>query len=224
MAEMAIGYGSEYQLLRYLGHHRRFLFQNIKDVIHTQEEIEWIDYPVDEKRLSMDGELKGVECFKLLPCYKSICEAWKMFWPQRGNSHNWDGIFKVGNTWYFVEAKAHLDEAFQNCGAKNTDSRKKIINAFEMTCGNKDLAKKWIESNSYQLANRMAFLYFCKENGIDAKLCYISFLNGFKKTPRLNVENASDWEKIWNEEYHNLQLTEEQKKNIFHVYIDCSKG
>ena len=224
MAEMAIGYGSEYQLLRYLGHHRRFLFQKIKDVIHTQEEIEWIDYLVDEKRLSMDGELKDVECFKLLPCYKSICEAWKMFWPQRGNSHNWDGIFKVGNTWYFVEAKAHLDEAFQNCEAKNTDSRKKIINAFEMTCGNKDLAKKWIESNSYQLANRMAFLHFCKESGIDAKLCYISFLNGFKKTPRLNVENASDWEKIWNEEYHNLQLTEEQKKNIFHVYIDCSKG
>ena len=224
MAEMAIGYGSEYQLLRYLGHHRRFLFQKIKDVIHTQEEIEWIDYPVDEKRLSMDGELKDVECFKLLPCYKSICEAWKMFWPLRGNSHNWDGIFKVGNTWYFVEAKAHLDEAFQNCGAKNTDSRKKIINAFEMTCGNKDLAKKWIESNSYQLANRMAFLHFCKENGIDAKLCYISFLNGYKKTPRLNVKNVSDWEKIWNEEYHNLQLTEEQKKNIFHVYIDCSKG
>lgn len=224
MAEMAIGYGSEYQLLRYLGHHRRFLFQKIKDVIHTQEEIEWIDYPVDEKRLSMDGELKGVKCFKVLPCYKSICEAWKMFWSQSGNSHNWDGIFKVGNTWYFVEAKAHLDEAFQNCGAKNTDSRKKIINAFEMTCGNKDLAKKWIESNSYQLANRMAFLHFCKENGIDAKLCYISFLNGFKKTPRLNVGNVSDWEKIWNEEYHNLQLTEEQKKNIFHVYIDCSKG
>ena len=104
MAEMAIGYGSEYQLLRYLGHHRRFLFQKIKDVIHTQEEIEWIDYPVDEK------------------------------------------------------------------------------------------------------------------------LCYISFLNGYKKTPRLNVGNVSDWEKIWNEEYHNLQLTEEQKKNIFHVYIDCSKG
>ena len=144
MAEMAIGYGSEYQLLRYLGHHRRFLFQKIKDVIHTQEEIEWIDYPVDEKRLSMDGEFKDVECFKVLPCYKSICEAWEMFWPQSGNSHNWDGIFKVGNTWYFVEAKAHLDEAFQNCGAKNTDSRKKIINAFEMTCGNKDLAPVFV--------------------------------------------------------------------------------
>ena len=41
---------------------------------------------------------------------------------------------------------------------------------------------------------------------------------------KVNVENASDWEKIWNEEYHNLQLTEEQKKKIFHVYIDCSKG
>ena len=172
----------------------------------------------------MDGELKGVECFKVLPCYNSIYEAWKMFWPQRGNSHNWDGIFKVGNTWYFVEAKARLYEAFQYCEAKDTDSLKKITNAFEMTCGNKDLAKKWIESNSYQLANRMAFLHFCKENGIDAKLCYISFLNGFKKTPRLNVGNASDWEKIWNEEYHNLQLTEEQKKKIFHVYIDCSKG
>lgn len=224
MAEMAIGYGSEYQLLRYLGHHRRFLFEKIKEVINTQEEIEWIDYPVDEKRLSMDGELKGIECFKELPYYKSIFDAWKLFWPQRGNSHNWDGIFKVGNTWYFVEAKAHLDEAFQTCGAKDPESRKIIINAFEKTCGNREKAEKWIASNSYQLANRMAFLHFCKENGIDAKLCYISFLNGFKKTPRLNVEKSSEWEKIWAEEYNSLQLTKEQMREIFHVYIDYSKG
>lgn len=224
MAEMAIGYGSEYHLLRYLGHHRRFLFEKIKKVIKTQDEIEWIDYPVDENRLSMDGELKDIECFKALPSYKSICEAWRVFWPQRGNSHNWDGIFKIGNTWYFVEAKAHLDEAFQTCAAKNSESRKKITEAFEKTCGNKDIAKTWIESNSYQLANRIAFLYFCRENGIDANLCYISFLNGYKKIPRLNVENVSDWEKIWAEKYNKLQLSEEQKKKIFHVYIDCSKG
>lgn len=49
MAEMAIGYGSEYQLLRYLGHHRNFLNGEINKVIGSGG-IEWLDYPVDFNR------------------------------------------------------------------------------------------------------------------------------------------------------------------------------
>ena len=33
MAEMALGYGSEFQLLRYLGHHRSYLNQKIREVM-----------------------------------------------------------------------------------------------------------------------------------------------------------------------------------------------
>ena len=62
MAEMALGYGSEFQLLRYLGHHRSYLNQKIREVI-GEGEISWLDFPVDLKRDSNDGEWKTIECF-----------------------------------------------------------------------------------------------------------------------------------------------------------------
>lgn len=45
MAEMALGYGSEYQLLRFLGHHRNFLNNEISEVLNTEEQIYWLDFP-----------------------------------------------------------------------------------------------------------------------------------------------------------------------------------
>ena len=225
MAEMAIGYGSEFQLMRYLGHHRNYLFGIIAEAIGVKKEsIEWLDYPVDEKRLSMDGEMKGIDCFKGMTKFKQIEENWKNFWPTTGNAQNWDGIFTADGIWYFVEAKAHTDEAFQQCGAKADSSIQKIKEAFEATCGDKCKAEKWIKSDCYQLANRLAFLKFCEKNEIEAKLCYISFLNGFKRTPKLNVSSIDEWEDVWKKEYEELGLDEELKGKIMHVYIDCTKG
>ncbi len=223
MAEMKIGYGSEYQLLRYLGHHRHYLFDEIRKVIGDGE-IEWLDYPIDLQRDSCDGELKGIECFNTLPNFVEIEKKWTNFWPQRGNAHNWDGIFIQKGIWYFVEAKAHLEEAKQKCSAENPNSIEKIDKAFEKTCGNKDRAIKWRKSNCYQLANRLAFIHFCKEMGISAKLLYISFINGYESNPSKNVICSNDWDKKWKEEYKELYLTEELKSNIYHVYIDCHKG
>lgn len=87
MAEMKIGYGSEYQLLRYLGHHRKFLYEEITKVIGSGE-IDWLDYPNDLNRDSRDGELKGIECFRKLINFDEIEKQWKVFWPQSGNAHN----------------------------------------------------------------------------------------------------------------------------------------
>ena len=42
---MALGYGSEYQLLRYLGHHRNYLNDEIRKVI-GEGPIMWLDYPI----------------------------------------------------------------------------------------------------------------------------------------------------------------------------------
>ena len=223
MAEMKIGYGSEYQLLRYLGHHRNYLFDEIRKVIGYGE-IEWLDYPIDLHRDSRDGELKGIECFNILPNFEEIKKKWTNFWPQRGNAHNWDGIFIQKGIWYFVEAKAHLEEAKQKCSAESSSSIEKIDKAFEKTCGNKDRAIKWRKSNSYQLANRLAFIHFCMEMGISAKLLYISFINGYESNPSKNVICPKDWDIKWNEEYKELDLTEELKSAIYHVYIDCHKG
>ena len=92
MAEMALGYGSEFQLLRYLGHHRFYLDEEIKKVI-GKGDITWMDYPINDKRDSCDGEWTEIECFKKRPDYNHIKNEWGKFWPQRGSSHNWDGIF-----------------------------------------------------------------------------------------------------------------------------------
>ncbi len=222
MAEMALGYGSEFQLLRYLGHHRKFLNDEIRKVIGDGP-IEWIDYPVQLNRDSRDGELCGIDCFEDLSNYNAILNEWNHFWPKSGSAHNWDGIFKQNGIWYFVEAKANLEEAEQKCTAKSTDSIKTIINAFEETCGNRYLAEKWQKSDCYQLANRLAFVHFCKKVGIEAKLLYISFINGYEINPRKNVIDVKAWIQQWNKEFSCLQLSEELKTDIKQVYIDCHK-
>ena len=220
---MKIGYGSEYQLLRYLGHHRKYLNSIIQKTI-GEESIEWFDYHVDLNRKSLDRELKGIECFKDLDNFNEIEKAWKDFWPQRGNAQNWDAVFKQGQVYFFVEAKANIEESSQKCEA-GEESRKKIISAFEKVCGSKNLAEKWINSNCYQLANRLAFVYFCKSCGIQAKTCYISFINGYEKiNSSKNVKTQSDWEECWQKEYEDLELTEELKSDIIRIYVDCHKG
>lgn len=222
MAEMALGYGSEYQLLRYLGHHRNYLYQKICEEIGAGE-ISWLDYPVDLKRDSLDGEWKTIDCFSEEDNYAEIKAAWREFWPTGGNGHNWDGIFKHNGTWYFVEAKAHLEEANQECGATSNASINMITKAFAETCGNVDLAKKWIGSKCYQLANRLAFMHFCKQQGIPAKLLYISFLNGYEINQKKNVSETefSKWDKKWQEEMKELELSDELKQYIKMVTIDC---
>lgn len=222
MAEMALGYGSEYQLLRYLGHHRSYLNQKIREVI-GEGEISWLDFPVATNRDSLDGEWKTIECFSEMDNYAEIKAAWGKFWPTRGNAHNWDGIFKHNGTWYFVEAKAHLEEANQECGATSPVSIDMITKAFAETCGDEKLAKIWIESDCYQLANRLAFMHFCKQQGIPAKLLYISFLNGYEINQEKNVPEteSSKWEEKWQEEMKDLQLSDELKQYIKMVKIDC---
>ncbi len=222
MAEMGLGYGSEFQLLRYLGHHRNYLNDKIREEI-GEGAIEWLDYPIDLKRDSRDGELCGIDCFKKLSNFEDIRKKWKEYWPQTGNSHNWDGIFIQNGIWYFVEAKAHLEEANQECSAKSIGSIEKIINAFEDTCGNKPLAEEWQKSNCYQLANRLAFINFCKKVGIPAKLLYISFVNGYDINTKKNICNSEKWDDKWQDEYQQLEIPDKDnlKDSIVHVCIDC---
>lgn len=229
MAEMALGYGSEYQLLRYLGHHRKFLDKKNKEATGCDSPIDWYDYPNEPERKSLDGEWKGIEFFQSREDYStedySTIEAkWKTFWPTSGNPPSWDGIFEQGGILYIVEAKAHVKEMKSKCQASK-ESKDKIQEAFNKTTGNEDQARKWINSEHYQLANRLAFLHFCKTVGIEAKLCYIMFVNGFlkKKNATINVTSSDDFQKAWENECNKLDLTEDQRQHITPVFIDCSE-
>lgn len=235
MAEMGLGYGSEYQLLRFLGHHRNDFFEKIKKAIGTDCEIEWRDYPMDSKRNSLDGELKGIEFFKSLPNYAQIKKEWSKFWANSGNTLNWDGIFKCGDEWFFVEAKAHENE-FNNekdiCGAKVIRSdgkpnkgRIKIENALKDTANWLGAEhNNWIEGNFYQLKNRLAFINFCNNRiGIKAKLLYVNFIDGYKGK---SIKDKESWDRIWDEAFLTLglsnEISQERLKGIlYRVYPNC---
>ena len=224
-SEMALGYGSEYQLLRFLGYHRNYLNKTILTALNlpVTTNINWLDYPINLDRKSLDGELKDIECFQELSNFKEIEQAWKEFWPNTGSAQNWDGIFKIDDTWYFVEAKAHEEEIHSSTKA-NSKSKELISKTFQKYCSEfSSKTETWINSDSYQLANRIAFIQFCKNNGIKAKLVYISFINGYEKTGNSkSIHSEEEWKTIWDKEYKELGLDIEKLNSILtNVYIDC---
>ena len=223
MAEMALGYGSEYQLLRYLGHHRTYLDNQIKKETKSNSPINWLDYPNDSERDSLDGEWEGIKFLQNRKDYKRIEEAWKGFWPPRGRAQSWDGIFWQDDTLYLVEAKAHVKEMESECKASD-ESKNNILKAFIDTTKDKKQAEKWLSSQHYQLANRLAFIHFCNNTiEIKAKLCYIMFINGYLPNVTKNVDKEETFKKAWEAECNALELTPNQLNNIVPVYIDCTK-
>ncbi|MGM9740793.1 MAG: hypothetical protein ACI3ZP_09345 [Candidatus Cryptobacteroides sp.] len=226
MAEMGLGYGSEYQLMRFLGHHRNELDTMIQKETGISGDVHWLDYPYNDERISGDGEWIGIECFEGLEKYAEIKKEWKGFWPQRGTAMNWDGVFTIGDTWFFVEAKAHKDESYQKCDASEA-SKGKINQAFAKTKDWLDVKPEtnWVESNCYQLANRLAFLYFCHQCQIEAKLVYIGFVKGFRRK-KDEIQKADDWVKVWNEELETLGVDVQRVKEkgyIYFIHPDCEK-
>ena len=228
---MGLGYGSEFQLMRFLGHHRNLLNKHIRNAVGAEEDasVEWLDYPFNsDNKSSGDGEWKKIECFRDREDYEKIETEWKKYWPQSGNAMNWDGIFRIGDTWYFVEAKASKKEAHQSCNAKADSPNRSIIKkAFTETISwlKSDESKEWINSDCYQLANRFAFIQFCEEVGIDAKLLYISFCNDEKRKDNDYVSSKIEWEEIWKEEYEMLGIDEDLLKGkLYHIYLDCLNG
>ena len=234
MAEIGLGYGSEFQLMRFLGHHRNELNELIHEASKINGAIEWLDFPIDNKRISGDGEWKGITCFKdrvEKEKYEEIETKWKDFWPQSGTAMNWDGVFRIGDTWYFVEAKAHKNESYQRCGAKKQESLDKIHKAFEETQEwfQAKPSEGWIKTDCYQLANRLAFMYFCNKYDIKAKLLYVGFINGFKIRVgddfvclKDEVHSVAEWEEIWKEELKMLGLDKRKvAPYIVFIYPDC---
>jgi len=224
MAEMALGYGSEYQLLRYLGHHRNFLDSKIKEATKSDSPIEWMDYPVDNSRDSHDGEWTDINFLKHLPQFDfgQISKEWDEFWPKRGQS--WDGIFLQDGVVYVVEAKAHTKEMEQKSSATSEESIKKIKRAFKDVNDDQSKVDLWYNSKHYQLANRIAFVHFLeKKCGIKAKICYLFFLNGYLINGNKNVTDEIVFKQAFEDECNALQLTNKEKGYIVPVVIDAKE-
>lgn len=242
MAEMGLGYGSEYQLLRYLGHHRNELNKMIKENTRLSGELVWLDFPKDKNKdeskmsLALDGEYKGIDFLMdriSKQDFESLQFNWKNYWSSSGNLPNWDGIILHKNStkeeWIIVEAKAHLTEIKSKT---ESASNQNIQNALKKTQKRFNISNNNWFGEYYQLANRLAFINFLLDNNINASLLYVYFINGYEKrqlkdkkkitVESKSVKNLQDWENAIKEEYIALGINNKAKQYISNVFIDCN--
>ncbi len=230
MRDIGNGYGSKYHLLDFWDNRCKELDSLIKQQTCLTGDFQWKFPDVNKKA----KEFKGIEFLTdetTKPKYYDIKEKWKNFWPQRGNTHNWDGVIKINNRYVLVEAKAHIGELKSKCGATSEKSLGEINNAFEKTIkkyGSSSTVESW-KNKYYQLANRLAFIYFMNEElkpDFDALLLNIYFINGYENlNQNKSVESKEAWEKAVKTEYDWLGLNDSKALSYVHsVYIDCHLG
>lgn len=224
---MGLGYGSEFHLLRMLGRHRNSLNDKIlTELNYRDKNIEWIDFKFDAKQFIPDQEYVGIEFLKSLKDYSTIESKWKSFWPNKNKSQNWDAIGKIGDEWLLVEAKAHAEEINSNTHA-SVKSKKKIQDKFKELHLKLSIntSNDWTQ-NYYQKANRILFLDFLKQNGINAKLVFIYFLNGYKQNGiQQGIEKVKEWQRVIDEQDNYLGISGNKmlKSMIINVFVDIDK-
>jgi hypothetical protein len=122
------------------------------------------------------------------------------FWPKNGPQ--WDGLAIVGSDdnqkgYLLLEAKAHEKETLSDMGASDENSKSKIRQAFSRIQGHMGISVNNWTSGHYQLANRLAFLYFLNiEIEVEAWLVLISFVGD-------NTHIATEMEE-WISIYNNI--------------------
>lgn len=185
MAQIGYGYGSEYQMLRFLGHHRRLLESEILKAIGSDDQaFYWYDFDFADREMVISGDREmiglsflrksGLIAEKKLKTVLDIVRSYKWNFEQW---QNWDAVFINNGTIYFVEAKAHKDEISSGDklhGGSNTVA----IQEFMFEQFGKLVTEKWVRKY-YQLANRLSTVKLLNDNGIPAKILNIFFINGY---------------------------------------------
>ena len=206
MAQIGYGYGSEYQLLRFLGHHRRKLEEIIAEQI-GRGTFEWEDFEFanPKKVISEDKELTGLEFLKrLYPTKYEKVEAEYKTYIKKKDWQNWDAVFTHNGILYLVEAKAHISELSSGKEEHGDSSKELILDFFKAQLPGLPVSRVWLQEY-YQLANRLATSALLNKHGIKTKVLYVYFVNGYRKRV---VEKEDRKEKIY--ETVNLNATEEQ--------------
>lgn len=209
MAQIGYGYGSEYQLLRFLGHHRNDLEESITRVI-GEGKFFWMDfnYANPKKVISGDQELSGLTFLEnFFPnkysSIKAVYETYKI--NNRNHWQSWDAVFIHNDTLYLVEAKAHVSELCSGKKEHGDNSKDEILRYFKEQLPNLPVTRVWL-GDYYQLANRLATAALLNKQGVKTKILYIYFVNGYRKRV---VEKINDTkERIF--ETLNMNATKEQ--------------
>jgi hypothetical protein len=144
------------------------------------------------------------------------------FWPKGGPQ--WDGLARCDDSVLLVEAKSHISELSSTpCQAKAPKSIKMIEDAFDQTAGylGAERFAPWTH-NFYQLANRIAHLYFLQKNGVDAYLVLVNFLGDLEM---VGPSSEEEWNTAYGDALHALGLPKrhEHSAHVLHLYPDVRR-
>lgn len=229
MGQMALGYGSEFHLLRWLGRHRNEFNKRVKDLLNTTN-VTWLDFNFDKGKEIPDKELMGLEFLKEDELnYENVLKIWKKEWPQRGTVMNWDLVgYTIQNnikTWILVEAKAHLDELENYCKATSSISIEKIKTALSNAAKNNGIVisdeKPWTK-RFYQFANRIYVLDLLKRNGVNAKLINLYFIGDMISKNRKSPKSKNEWQSKIREMEDYLSVNTYDLE-VYELFLDIDK-
>ena len=209
MAQIGYGYGSEYQLLRFLGHHRHELEKKISDQI-GQGTFDWVDFEYANPKtvISGDKEITGLDFLeKLYPDQYQQVEVEYKAYIKKADWQNWDAVFTHNGILYLVEAKAHVSELSSGKEEHGDSSKEFILQFLKSQLHELPVKRVWLQEY-YQLANRLATTALLNKHGIRTKVLYLFFVNGYRKRV---LEKDGRGEKIF--ETVNLNATEAQFKD-----------
>ena len=226
MAQIGYGYGSEFQLLRFLGHHRNDLEEAIRKAIgDSHESFYWFDFDFAdrEKVISGDSEMCGLSFLKKeIPNISGVCDKVKKYPWNFDRWQYWDAVFKLNDVIYFVEAKAHKDE-IKSGNKKHGGTHSKEILEFmkgQFSCATEEWLKDY-----YQFANRLSTVSLLNNNGISCKLVNIYFVDGYyDREHSINKDTSEDsYRTEIDQELKTLGIDEKEKdKYVIDVFIDAN--
>ncbi|MCT4555905.1 MAG: hypothetical protein N4A53_14550 [Pelagimonas sp.] len=140
------------------------------------------------------------------------------FWPKRGPQ--WDALGLTNQGPVIVEAKAHVQEFLSPPSQAGRASLEKIQRAFEMVQSDLKISSPsdWART-FYQYANRLAHLWWLRDNGVDASLLFVSFIHD---TDMKGPKDSETWEALFSAANHALGLTNcpALMKHVYHVTPD----
>lgn len=145
------------------------------------------------------------------------------FWPARGPV--WDGLARTGQTVVLVEAKSHVREFLTSpSAARAPDSVEKIRRALDRTkrALGADDRSDWSRV-FFQYANRLAHLWWLREQGVDAYCLFVSFLGD---TEMGGPTEAETWTGAFLAADHALGLPARHplQRYVIHIHPDLRKA
>ncbi len=226
-------YGSKYHLRRLVNEEPQRICKAIAQAYQDAglgplfSDLQW----KSPLKVSNYHELDGMDFF----CKSSrqdVVEKWREFWPTSGSSQKWDG-WAVANEQgskvpLLVEAKARAYEIkYPICRASKDGGLDKIINRLNETKRffGVDESVVWYKTY-YQLANRLAALYFLnKVAGIPSRLILIYFTGDKFPYKTKCPETRTGWQPHIQAAHQALGLPDNHplKQHVLDVFVPVNR-